>query len=140
MFALLAQAPGHLRCAAQAQEGHLIDPRDQGVQVAEVRQQYRSGFGADAADPGDVVDRITGQRQVIGDLVRVHAVPGLDAIGSPALAATEIVLFVVFAQQLRQVLVGRHHHAAEALRTDRVQRAADQVVGFVLAVPQRMQP
>ena len=102
-------------------------------------QQHRRGLGPYPGHPGDVVHRVATQGQVVGDLVGVHAVPGLDPVGAPAGGTGVVPLFVVFAQQLRQVLVGRHDQAAVAGRAGTVQGAADQVVGFVLAVGQHRQ-
>lgn len=104
-----------------------------------MRQQHRRRLGADAGHAGDVVHRITAQRQVVGDLVRVHAVPRLDPGRAPALVARVVPLLVVFAQQLRQVLVGRHDHPARCVAAAGVQGAADQVVGLVVAVGQYAQ-
>lgn len=58
VFALFAQPHRHLRRAAQAQEGNLVDALQQRIQAAEVRQQHRCRFGADAGHAGDVVDGI----------------------------------------------------------------------------------
>ena len=64
----------------------------------------------------------------------------LHPVHAPAHIARVVPLFVVFEQQLRQVLVGRDDDAAQALRTRAVQRAANQVVGFVFAMGQHAQP
>ncbi|GAE60380.1 hypothetical protein XPN_2286 [Xanthomonas arboricola pv. pruni MAFF 301427] len=104
-----------------------------------MRQQDRRRFGADAGDAGDVVDRIAAQRQVVGDLMGVHAVARLDPVHAPTQVARVIPLLVVLEQQLRQILVGRHDHPAQAVRTHAVQGAADQVVGLVIAVRQHAQ-
>ena len=139
MFALFAQARGHLRGAAQAQERHLVHARQQCVQRFEMRQQHRRRLAANAGDAGNVVDRVATQRQVIGDLVRMHAVSGLDPVGVPALVAGEVVLLIKARQQLRQVLVRRHDHAAEAIAACNMRGAADQVVSFVILMRQRGQ-
>src|SRR3546814_14726386 len=54
-----------------------------------------------------------------------------DLAGAPALAAGKIPLLVQTPEQLRQVLVGRHDHAAMAEAARMPQRAADRVVGLV---------
>lgn len=140
MFALFAQPHRHLCGATQAQKWEFVHALQQGIQAAEMRQQYCGGLGADAGHTRNVVDGIAAQRQIIGDLVRMHAIAGLDAVHVPALIACVIPLFVVFDQQLRQILVGRDDHPAQALRTRAVQGAADQIVGFVIAVGQHAQP
>ena len=140
VLALFAQAHGQLRRPAQAQERHLVDPRQQGIQRLEMREQDCGRLRADAGDPRDVVHRVAGERQVVGDLVRMHAVPRLDAVAAPALALGEVVLLVVHVQQLREVLVGGHDHAAVAVPARAVHGAADQVVGLVVVVGQGLQP
>ena len=50
-----------------------------------MRQQHGCRFRADAWHAGNVVDCVPAKRTVIGDLVRMHAVPFLDARGVPAL-------------------------------------------------------
>jgi len=69
-------------------------------------QQHGGGLAADATDAGNVVHRIAAQRQVVGNLVRVHAVPRLHSGHVPALVACVIPLLIVVQQNLRQVLVG----------------------------------
>ncbi len=76
---------------------------------------------------------------VVGDLVCVHAVAGLHAVGAPAFIAGVVPLFVVGVEQLRQVLVGRDDQAGVAGAAHLAQHAADQVVGFVVAVGQHRQ-
>ena len=93
-------------------------------------QQHRRGLGADPGHARDVVDRVAAQREVVGDLVRLDAVARTHVRRAPALAAGEVPLLVVAVEQLRQVLVRRHDHAAVAMRARLVQRAADQVVGL----------
>ncbi|MCW0417368.1 hypothetical protein NB689_003122 [Xanthomonas sacchari] len=104
-----------------------------------MRQQDRRRLGADAGDAGNVVDRIAGQCQVVGDLVRMHPMARLDPGRAPALAAAVVPLFVELQQQLRQILVGGHDHAVETIAARTVQGAADQVVGLVVVVRQHAQ-
>ena len=106
----------------------------------EMREQDRGRLRADPGDARDVVDRVAGERQVVGDLVRMHAVPRLDPVAAPALALGEVVLLVVHVQQLREVLVGGHDHAAVAVSARAVHGAADQVVRLVVVVGQCLQP
>ena len=103
-------------------------------------EQHGRGLAADAGDARDVVHRITAQREVVRDLVRMHAQPGLDPRGAPALAAGVVPLLVVRDQQLRQVLVRRHDHAAVAFAARKHQGAADEVVGLVFDVREHRQP
>ena len=140
VFALFAQAHSHRGGAAQAQEGDFVHACKQGVEIAEMRQQDGRGLRTDAADARNVVHRIAGQGEVVGDLPRLHAMPCLHAGHAPALAAREIPLLVVVAKQLGEILVGRHDDATEPIRAGSMQRAADQVVGFVFAMRQHAQP
>ena len=136
---MLAQLRAHLAGAAEAEELDLVAARQQRVQRAKVVQQARRGLAADPGDAGNVVDRIAAQREVIGHLVRVHAVAGLHPRSGPALAAGEIPLAVLALKQLGQVLVGRHDDAGESTGATGLQRAADQVVGLVVVVGQHRQ-
>src|SRR3546814_5256552 len=77
LLAMQAQFRAGLRGAAEAQVGDLVDALEQRVEAVEVGQQHRRGLGADAGHTGDVVDRVAAQRQVVGDLPRLHAVPRL---------------------------------------------------------------
>ena len=128
-----------LRAAAQAEVGHFRQPEQQLVQAAEVRQQRGGGLGADAGNARDVVNGVAGEPQVVGNLVCVHAIAGLHAIGAPALVAGVVPLFVVGVQQLRQVLVGRDDQAGVAGATHLAQGGADQVIGLVAAIRQHGQ-
>ena len=139
VFPLFAQAQGHRGGAAQAQEGDFVNAGQQGVEIAEMRQQDGCGLRADAADARNVVHRIAGQGEVVGDLPRLHAMPRLHAGHAPALVACVVPLLVVIQQQLRQVLVGGDDHAAVAGAV-RVQGAADEVIGFVIVVAHDRQP
>ena len=129
-----------LRRASEAQELHFVDAREQVIEAAEMGQQDRRSLGADAGHAGDVVDRIAGEGEVVGHLGRMHALSRLDSVGTPALALGKIPLFVELAEQLRHVLVGRDDHPAMALAAGQVQGAADQVIGFVIAMGQHLQP
>src|SRR3546814_1777712 len=91
-LAMQAQFRAGLRGAAEAQVGDFVDALKQRVEAVEVGQQHRRGLGADAGYAGDVVDRVAAQRQVVGDLPRLHAVPRLDPGHAPALVAGEIPL------------------------------------------------
>ena len=51
-------------------------------------EQARGGLRADAGHARDVVDGIAGEAEIVGDLVRVHAVARLAAMG--ALHASEM--------------------------------------------------
>ena len=99
----LLRMPG---AAAQAQEGNLGDTFEQGVERLEMAEQGRGRLRADAGHAGDIVDRIAGQAEVVGDLVGVHAVTRLHAIHAPTFVACVVPLDVAPSQQLRQVLVG----------------------------------
>ncbi|KAG1083889.1 hypothetical protein G6F40_014636 [Rhizopus arrhizus] len=122
----------HLRGAAQAQERHFVQAFVQRIHAAEVGQQHGGGLAADTTDAGNVVHRIAAQRQVIGDLVRMHAMPRLDAGHVPALVARVVPLLVVIEQQLRQVLVGGNDHATMAVPV-LVQGTADQCTNWRLS-------
>ena len=119
---------------AQAQEGHLGVALQQVVERAEVGQQRRRGLGADTRHAGDVVDRVPGQAEVVRDLVGMHAVPVEHALVPPALVARIVPLHVPGLQQLREILVGGHDHAATSGRAKPGHGRADQVVGLEAAV------
>ncbi len=131
---MLAQPRRATGRAAQAQEGDFVDAFEQDIQAAEVGEQGRGGLGADAGHAGDVVHRVAAQREIVGDLVRMHAEPLVDAGRPPAQIAGVIPLLVVLAQQLAEILVRRHDHAAPAQRAQVPHGAADQVVRLVLVV------
>ena len=66
-----------------------------------MRQQHRCRFRADTGDTGNVVHRIAGQRQIVGHLLRMHAVTGLHPGSAPAFALGIVVLLITITQQLR---------------------------------------
>src|SRR6185312_4106646 len=134
LFAMLAQFRGAAGGSAQAQEGDFVHPFEQRFEVAEMAEQGGGGLGADAGHAGDVVHRVAAQGEVVGDLVRVHAEFLVHAGGAPAQVAGVVPLLVVFTQQLAEVLVGGDDHTGHAVGAQVPQRAADQVVGFVLVV------
>ena len=104
-----------------------------------MRQQYGSRLGADASDAGDVVHRVPGQRQIVRDLVRMHAVARLHAIGAPALAFGVVILLIAGVQELGKILVGGHDHAVEPRAAKAMRGAADQVVGLEIRMRQGCQ-
>ncbi len=129
-----------LGTAAQAQESNLVGTREQRLQRAEMREQHGRGARADAGHAWDVVHRVPGQREIVGDLVRLHAQPLPDAGAVPARVAWRVPLFVVIADELAEILVGGHDHAAIAMATRHRERAADEVVGLVVLVGQHPRP
>ncbi len=136
LFAVVAQLGRDAGRAAQTQEWHFLHPCQQGIERAEMRQQYGGGLRAHSRYAGNVVDRVAREGQVVSDLMRVDAMPPLHAARAPTLVAGVVPLLVVFVEQLRQVLVGGHDHATEAVRALPHQRRPDQVIGFVLLMCQ----
>ena len=121
------------RCSAQFRRRPARAPRKRRYCTSSIAREQRVELPKCASSTAAVLAPMPGtpgmlstasprQREVIGDLVRMHAVARLDARRAPALAARVIPLLVEFAEQLRQVLVGRHDHAADARA--RARRAA----------------
>jgi hypothetical protein len=115
LLGVFTQARGTGGGAADAQVGNLVDAFQDRVEAAEMGKQRGGGLGADTGHPRDVVDGIAAQRQVIGDLVRMHAHAFEYACGAPANILREIPLLVMLAEQLAEVLVRRNDHAAETV-------------------------
>ena len=66
---------------AQRQPGHPLEPPVERLQVGELGQQCHRGLLADAPDSGDVVHRIAGQSQKVGDLRGADAELAPHALG-----------------------------------------------------------
>ena len=103
---------------------------------AEPRQQFLRGLVADAGHAGDVVDRIAHQRQHVDHLSDLGYAPALAHFGRPvdrrraARRAAQPVQRGAVGDQLRQILVRRHQHRAEAGRLGPRGDGADHVVGL----------
>ena len=108
----------------------LVGIGDHAVERAIFGNPFRGGLGPDFFNPGDVVDDIAHQRQVIDDAIRRHAELGQHAGHVELFIAHRVDQADLGRDQLRQILVaGRHHHLMTASRCNASQRA-DRVVGF----------
>ena len=111
--------------------GHALEIRVQLVERGEVREQRRGGLLADAGHPGDVVDRIARERQEIRDQFRNRAEARADLVILVAHVAAVVPVHIAVADQLRQILVARHQHVAQAGGARPRRQRADDVVGLV---------
>src|SRR5580765_936340 len=112
---MLLQAHVSLTRSAQAQERNLLDARQHGIERIEVRKQACRRLCADARYAWNVVDSIARQREKIGDLIGAHAEAALDAGGIPAFVFGKVPLFVVGADHLAEILVGRNDDGTKTL-------------------------
>ncbi len=139
LFSILLQADVSLASAAQTQVRNFLDARIQGFQRIEMREQGRRRLGADARHAGNVVDRIAGEGQIVGDLIRADAETLFHTMHVPAQVARKIPLFVFGADQLAEILVGRDDHGAIAVQACRRDGAADEIVGLELGIGEHAQ-
>ncbi len=139
-LAMLEQLRRQLRGAADRQLRHLVEVVVDLLERGEGLHQRRRRLRADAGHALDVVDRIAGQREIVGIALRGDAEMRLDLAVAQADVVGVVPVDVAFADQLCHVLVTRDHRGAQALAAEaRVQRA-DDVVGLVFAVGEVREP
>src|SRR5215468_315403 len=106
-LAVLGEA---LRERAGAADLELFDPREVPVQFVERGEGLHQGGGgavADARDAGNVVDLVTGERQIVGKALRGDAEVALDVVVAELVAEAVIPEQVAVTHELREVLVAR---------------------------------
>jgi hypothetical protein len=112
----------------------LVEPVVKLLHVIEGGEQLGGGLAADPGDAGDVVHRIAGEPEEVGDLVWPHAELPLDGRGVVALPLGEIEKRDALGDELREVLVRGDDHSAVASRKEAGAERADQVVRLVARV------
>ena len=91
---------------------------------------FRSGFGADFFNAGDVIDRIAHQRQVINNSVRKHAKFVFDTLDIQCLVRHGVDQHHALINQLRQVFVAGANDSFDATRCGMFGERTDNVVSF----------
>jgi hypothetical protein len=117
----LAQALAHLAT-------HLVGVGDHAVERAVFLQPLGGGLGADLGHARDVVHRVAGQSQKVGDQLRRHAELVHHAGDVQHRVAHGVDQAHVVVHQLRQVLVGRRDQHLLAARRGAPRQRADHVV------------
>ena len=103
---------------------------DDVVQVFVALQPFDRGFRATLVHPGDVVDLVADQGQVIHDLLRRDAKFFHNAVPIHPRLGHGIDQGDVIADQLRHILVAGRHHHINALAGRFVGKGADHIVGL----------
>ena len=104
--------------------------RNEVVKAPPLVNPFGGGHRSALIDPGDVVDFVTHERQVVDDPVRSHTVLGLDALSVQNLARHGVHKPDTSVHKLREILVaGRNKHVpAESVRAFGV--SCEHIVGF----------
>ena len=101
------------------------------VETAEVLQQNSRSFLANAGYALDVVDGVSREREEVRNLLG----PDAERIGYLLVAqfafAREVPEYILFRQELRQVLVATDDRRRTSVGTTVLNERADQVIGFV---------
>ncbi len=125
----LAQALRHLLGAAQIERRHLVEPGQQGLEVAEVIDQSGSRLGANSFYARNVVDRVAAQGEDVADLSRLDAELLAHRRGIDPPIAHGVPQPHSRADELHQVLVAGDDDAVEAVGIPGDQ-GGDDVVGL----------
>ena len=114
---------------------HLVQVLVDLFQASKRLEQIDSALGPDALDPGDVVHRITGQTQVVRDLLRPYAQLFRRRFHGDHFRLLAAGLRVVdpdaVAHELHQVFVAGHDRDVQPLFGGAFRQRGDHVVGLV---------
>ena len=134
-----ARQPRHVgmfdQIVAQLRRLHRLGAGQRGFQIAIFLDQLGRGLGPDAAHAGDIVDAVAHQRQHVADQIGGDA-ELLVHLGQPHVDVlhrvehVDLRPFGGLADQLHQILVGRHDGDVPAFAHRRLGIAGDQIVGL----------
>src|SRR5580692_1279895 len=114
--------------AAQLQHWNTMKICIQVVEGTEKGKQLGGGLLADPGHSRNVVHAVAGQRQKIGDQLGDSPEARPDVVVVITRIAAVIPKYVAHADQLRQILIARHQHIAEARGARARGERADDVV------------
>src|SRR2546422_996139 len=133
-LAVLTQPLAQTLCAAQLEDGDAAEIGVQLIERGKLLHERRGRLVPDSRHPGDVVNLVPGERQVIGETLRRDSEVALDVAIAELLARPEIPQQIAVPDELREILVACDESRAHARSAHEAPQRADDVVRLVFPV------